>query len=339
MSRDTSKKRKLESDAGDDQHRSRKPRVLASDPGEAGQIPAQGEDVSNHTISRESGTRTKLVKKKGQSRQEKSERRSKKNKKPKTLAANPVPESATLTLGTEIETDDFAGGEDFVPLGEVEDPKSAKKAKKALKRQQQQEQQQQQQQQQQQKKKKKEDAPSIKSSRFIVFVGNLPYDTTESQIEAHFSKLAPISIRHRTDKKTGHSKGFAFLEFDAVDKMNACLKLYHHSIFNSGEEAHGGQSDDVGKEKGQGGRKINVELTAGGGGGKSQDRKDRIKAKNKKLDGEREKRRLKEKAKQEKALQKKKEEPATGANASSSDVVVKDDRAAIHPSRLSRVPY
>lgn len=105
---------------------------------------------------------------------------------------------------------------------------------------------------------------SQKSQRFIVFIGvlasstfllchlltevrgNLPYSATTDSINAHFSKLRPRSVRHQTDKETGQSRGFAFLEFDGYDRMKTCLKLYHHSSFEDGLSNA---------------RRINVELT------------------------------------------------------------------------------
>jgi nucleolar protein 6 len=179
--------------------------------------------------------------------------------------------------------------------------------------------------------------------RFICFVGNLPYDATLDQINAHFSKIAPSSVRHATEKATGKSKGYAFLEFDHYDKMKTCLKLYHHSIFDpeargKGKDAADAQEDDKERTKAGGkqkkGRRLNVELTAGGGG-KSKARRAKISSKNQKLEEERGRRRLKEKAEREKSSQKQKAPPETGANA----VEVKDTRGAVHPSRLSRVSH
>ena len=65
-------------------------------------------------------------------------------------------------------------------------------------------------------------------------------------ITRHFAKVQPSSIRHRTQKDTGKSKGYAFLEFDGYERMKTCLKLYHHSNFDDGLSPA---------------RKINVELT------------------------------------------------------------------------------
>jgi nucleolar protein 6 len=172
-----------------------------------------------------------------------------------------------------------------------------------------------------------------KPQRFIVFVGNLPYSATTAQIESHFAKLAPTSVRHRTDKATGRSKGFAFLEFAGYDKMKTCLKLYHHSVFDpQGSKDKPGEEDNDRKKRG---RRINVELTVGGGGGRSKKRKEKIKGKNLKLGAEREQRRLKGLQDAEEA-EKKRKNPATNAN-----VTLQTEKESnmrdVHPSRRSRV--
>lgn len=83
--------------------------------------------------------------------------------------------------------------------------------------------------------------------QLIICVGNLPYNATTEAIQAHFSSVNPISIRHRTHKEDpSRSKGFAFLEFDGYERMKTCLKNFHHSRFDDGK----------GKD-----RRINVELT------------------------------------------------------------------------------
>ncbi|CUS14483.1 unnamed protein product [Tuber aestivum] len=113
--------------------------------------------------------------------------------------------------------------------------------------------------------------------RFIVFIGNLPYTTTHPQLQSHFSSLQPSSIRLITGKNPPHTcKGFAFLEFTSYDRMKSCLAKYHHSMFLD--------------------RKINVELTAGGGGAKSKDRREKLRAKNVRLNDQR-KRRIEEEEK------------------------------------------
>ncbi|KAK4950170.1 hypothetical protein LTR10_011148 [Elasticomyces elasticus] len=147
---------------------------------------------------------------------------------------------------------------------------------------------------------------STKGAKFILFIGNLPYSTTDASLTAHFKKLQPFILRHRTDPTTGKSKGFAFLEFEQFDRMETCIKKYHHSIFDPAdykgdrvEMAEPGMaaagavnSNTLGlgpKAKKSRARQINVELTAGGGG-KSESRTSKIRDKNITLEEERVKR-------------------------------------------------
>ncbi|KAG0047030.1 hypothetical protein BGZ83_007843 [Gryganskiella cystojenkinii] len=108
-----------------------------------------------------------------------------------------------------------------------------------------------------------------KNHKFIVFVGNLPFNITKEQLEKHFESCGKISsVRVQTDKATGKGKGFAFMEFPEVEAMQKALYFNKTLI----------------KE-----RPINVELTAGGGGNKSAARKQKIAQKNDALNEERRK--------------------------------------------------
>ncbi|KIW25070.1 uncharacterized protein PV07_10742 [Cladophialophora immunda] len=272
------------------------------------------------------------AKSKGQLKQEKSERRSKKQKK-STEEKKEQEQEPSKTLGPVASVPAAASTEPS--------PGDAKTQEKVAKTRE-----------ERKSSTSQEDDGEKKTAtptRFIVFVGNLPFETTSAQIKEHFSKLSPTSVRHSTEKKTGKSKGFAFVEFDSYDKMKTCLKLYHHSMFDpAGKDRGTGGADDgrntgdqpsQRREKKSKGRRINVELTAGGGG-KGKDRRAKIKTKNEKLQEERERRRLKEKAEREKAGSNRKGPPETGANATAvAGGEVKDDRGDIHPSRLSRVRH
>jgi nucleolar protein 6 len=180
--------------------------------------------------------------------------------------------------------------------------------------------------------------PEPSKQRFILFIGNLPYTTTTSAIQSHFSKLLPFTVRHSTDKSTGRSRGFAFLEFEAYDKMKTCLKLYHHSLFDPVDEDEAGEGKE--KRRKNQARKINVELTAGGGGVKSEARKEMIRGKNEKLESERERRRV-HREKEEAAANKKRKDGGkkTGANAVEITNGGQDEAgdANIHPSRRKRM--
>ncbi|KAI5292879.1 hypothetical protein KEM52_005993 [Ascosphaera acerosa] len=74
-----------------------------------------------------------------------------------------------------------------------------------------------------------------KPARFIVFVGNLPFGTTQEQVQEHFAKIKPSQVRLATEKDSKKSRGFAFVEFDHYDRMKTCLKLYHHSLMDDGK--------------------------------------------------------------------------------------------------------
>src|SRR4029434_4635924 len=51
--------------------------------------------------------------------------------------------------------------------------------------------------------------------RMRVFVGNLSYQTTEEQLSDLFSEAGPVeSATIVTDRDTGRSRGFAFIEMD-----------------------------------------------------------------------------------------------------------------------------
>ncbi|KAF8516573.1 hypothetical protein BU17DRAFT_50755 [Hysterangium stoloniferum] len=110
------------------------------------------------------------------------------------------------------------------------------------------------------------------TSRFILFVGNLKYTTSLEAIQEHFSKCdPPPQVRLLTPKpkapgtSNARSKGCAFLEFT------------HRNALQQGLKLHGSTLDD---------RRINVELTAGGGG-KSDKRLKKVQTRNKQLVEER----------------------------------------------------
>lgn len=119
--------------------------------------------------------------------------------------------------------------------------------------------------------------------RFLLFVGNLPYDIQQAELVSHFKNANPDRIRIRKEK------GIAFLEFDndnqeIQSKMDTALRMHHSVIRN---------------------RKINVELTVGGGGN-SEFRQQKLKEKNDKYDEER---RLKQKEEDKKKKSKEKATP------------------------------
>ena len=84
-----------------------------------------------------------------------------------------------------------------------------------------------------------------------LYVGNLPFNATEEQVKEQFGKYGEVlSVKIITDRETGRSRGFCFVEMENADAAMAELN---------------------GKDLG--GRKINVsearerEQRGGGGGG------------------------------------------------------------------------
>ena len=61
-----------------------------------------------------------------------------------------------------------------------------------------------------------------------LFIGSLAYATTDDTLKAHFEQVGPVSsARVITDRESGRSKGFGFVEFEndednqkAVDQLN-----------------------------------------------------------------------------------------------------------------------
>lgn len=100
-----------------------------------------------------------------------------------------------------------------------------------------------------------EDGKPRKSIHLTLFVGQLPFKATEAQVRKHFAEAGDIQLRMLTDKKTKRFKGTAFIEVKDSKALGAALSR-HHTLLN--------------------GRRINVELTASGGGNKSEQRRTKI---------------------------------------------------------------
>ena len=57
-----------------------------------------------------------------------------------------------------------------------------------------------------------------------IYVGGLPYTTTESQLEALFADHGQVSsVEIITDRQTGQAKGFAFVEMTSEGEAAAAI--------------------------------------------------------------------------------------------------------------------
>lgn len=65
-----------------------------------------------------------------------------------------------------------------------------------------------------------------------LFVGNLPFAATQSDLEELFGQFGTVvSVNLITDRMSGRSKGFAFVEFEAEDAAQAAIEALHGQDF------------------------------------------------------------------------------------------------------------
>lgn len=58
-----------------------------------------------------------------------------------------------------------------------------------------------------------------------LYVGNLPFSVTEEQLEEMFKPYGAVqSAKVITDRATGRSRGFGFVEFENADQANAAVE-------------------------------------------------------------------------------------------------------------------
>lgn len=64
-----------------------------------------------------------------------------------------------------------------------------------------------------------------------IYVGNLPWSTTDADLESMFSRIGPVvSASVIMDRETGRSRGFGFVEMAQADGQKAIAELNGHQI-------------------------------------------------------------------------------------------------------------
>lgn len=57
-----------------------------------------------------------------------------------------------------------------------------------------------------------------------IYVGNLPYSVDDQALQHNFSEYGTVaSARIMTDRETGRSKGFGFVEMGSADQAEAAI--------------------------------------------------------------------------------------------------------------------
>lgn len=64
-----------------------------------------------------------------------------------------------------------------------------------------------------------------------IYVGNLPWSTTDAELESLFASIGPVtSAAVVTDRDTGRSRGFGFVEMSQADGQKAIAELNGHTL-------------------------------------------------------------------------------------------------------------
>jgi RNA recognition motif-containing protein len=74
-----------------------------------------------------------------------------------------------------------------------------------------------------------------KSNRHMaskLFVGNLPFTTTENDLQDHFAQAGPVlAVNIMQDRATGRSRGFAFIEMGSQEDATKAISMFHQKDF------------------------------------------------------------------------------------------------------------
>ena len=99
-----------------------------------------------------------------------------------------------------------------------------------------------------------------KSNRKL-FVGNLPFQTSEDDLQQLFAQAGPVeSVRVMRDQATGRARGFAFVEMATPDAARTAIDKFNQTDF-------GGRALAVNEARPQAPRPGGFDRGDGGGGG------------------------------------------------------------------------
>lgn len=65
-----------------------------------------------------------------------------------------------------------------------------------------------------------------------LYIGGLPWKTTDDALKAHFSQVGEVeSVSIITDRMTGRSKGFGFVEMVNDEDAQKAVEMFHGKEF------------------------------------------------------------------------------------------------------------
>ena len=65
-----------------------------------------------------------------------------------------------------------------------------------------------------------------------LFVGNLPFTTTENDLQDHFAQAGSVvAVNIMQDRATGRSRGFAFVEMASQEDASKAISMFHQKDF------------------------------------------------------------------------------------------------------------
>jgi RNA recognition motif-containing protein len=101
-----------------------------------------------------------------------------------------------------------------------------------------------------------------------LFVGNLPYDTTEADLKEFFSSVGPLStVIIPVDRETGKRRGFAFVEFsDPAQAAEASRRLNNQPFKGRNITINEARAKEARTDSGSGPRPAYTPRPGGGAG-------------------------------------------------------------------------
>ena len=65
-----------------------------------------------------------------------------------------------------------------------------------------------------------------------LFVGNLPFTTTENDLQDYFGQVGQVlAVNIMQDRATGRSRGFAFVEMQSQEEASKAISTLHKKDF------------------------------------------------------------------------------------------------------------